>query len=209
MNCLSQSEVLVEDKLFATLDTTVRQFVLPTGKKALISDTVGFIRKLPPNLIASFRTTLSEVKEADFILHVVDISNPFFREHIYIVEETLNSLEITNKPIILILNKIDNLTDRSELSYYENEFPDSVPVSAERGINISGLLTKMQNKIDESSLIKTLFIPYSDSKNLAKIYQLAEVMDKQDLDEGIEIKVRFRDEFKSYYENIFFEFEKK
>ena len=105
MNTMTESEVYVEDKLFATLDTTVRSFELPNGKKALLSDTVGFIRKLPHHLVASFRSTLAEASEADILLHIVDVSHPFFREHIKVVEDTLDSLKIADKPTILIFNK--------------------------------------------------------------------------------------------------------
>lgn len=97
MNTITHADTYVEDKLFATLDTTVRQFEFPGGQKALLSDTVGFIRKLPTHLIASFRSTLAEAAEADALLHVIDCTHSSFKDHIRVVQETLESLKIINK----------------------------------------------------------------------------------------------------------------
>ncbi len=106
MNVLSKSEVLAENKLFATLDSTVRKVVLD-NIPFLLSDTVGFIRKLPHQLIECFKSTLDEVREADLLLHVVDISHPRFEEHIRVVKETLKDIKADDKPVIMIFNKID------------------------------------------------------------------------------------------------------
>jgi len=109
MNLISKSDVFAENKLFATLDTTVRKVVLDLIP-FLLSDTVGFIRKLPTQLIESFKSTLDEVREADILLHVVDISHPAFEDHIHAVEETLASIQSSDKPTIMVFNKIDNFT---------------------------------------------------------------------------------------------------
>ncbi|HNK99446.1 MAG TPA: GTPase HflX, partial [Chitinophagales bacterium] len=111
MNLLSKSEVFAENKLFATLDTTVRKVVLDRTP-FLLSDTVGFIRKLPHHLIESFKSTLDEVRESDILLHVVDVSHPAFEEHIHVVNETLKELEAIDKPTILIFNKMDAYEER-------------------------------------------------------------------------------------------------
>ena len=107
MNTISDASVFVEDKLFATLDTTVRAFNFPNGQKGLLSDTVGFIRKLPTHLIASFRSTLAEAADADILIHVVDVSHKYFREHIKVVDDTLEFLKLSEKPTLLVFNKID------------------------------------------------------------------------------------------------------
>ncbi len=107
MNLLAKSEIFAEDKLFATLDTTVRKVVI-NNLPFLLADTVGFIRKLPTDLVDSFKSTLDEVREADLLLHIVDISHPDFEEQIQVVEQTLKELGCTDKPSMIIFNKIDN-----------------------------------------------------------------------------------------------------
>ncbi len=124
MNALSKSDVFAENKLFATLDTTVRKVVLE-GIPFLLSDTVGFIRKLPHNLVESFKSTLDEVREADILLHVVDISHPNFEEHIRVVNETLQELGVGEKPAIIVFNKID------AFRYVEKAEDDLTPVARE------------------------------------------------------------------------------
>jgi len=111
LNALSQADVSVEDKLFATLDPTTRRLTLPGNKVVLISDTVGFIKKLPPTLIAAFRATLEELAEASVVLHVVDLSSGNASEQCHIVENILADLNLINKPRITVLNKIDLLLD--------------------------------------------------------------------------------------------------
>ena len=124
MNLLSKSEVFAENKLFATLDTTVRKVVLD-NLPFLLSDTVGFIRKLPTQLIESFKSTLDEVREADLLLHVVDISHPGFEEQIKVVGETLRDIGAGDKPVFLVFNKIDAYT------YIEKEADDLTPATRE------------------------------------------------------------------------------
>ncbi|MCK4638465.1 MAG: GTPase HflX, partial [Bacteroidales bacterium] len=124
MNLLSKSNIFAEDKLFATLDTTVRKVVIK-NLPFLISDTVGFIRKLPHGIVESFKSTLDEVREADIIIHVVDISHPDFEEQINIVNQTLADIQVINKPIITVFNKIDIYT------FIEKEEDDLSPITKE------------------------------------------------------------------------------
>jgi len=116
-NVLANAGVYAADQLFATLDTITRKILLPSGKPVLLSDTVGFIRKLPPSLIASFHSTLAEIVESDILLHVVDISHPAYEEHIQVVLDTLQQLGADQKPILTIFNKLDMLEDRQVLPY--------------------------------------------------------------------------------------------
>ncbi len=203
MNTITDSGAYVEDKLFATLDTTVRSFDLPSGKKALLSDTVGFIRKLPANLVASFRSTLAEASEADFLIHIVDVSNPFFRDHIHVVNETLENLKIINKPAIIVLNKIDLLEDKSLLNILEQENPFSVLLSASRGINLSNLYAMMQKFIDEFSQNIKLILPYAESQLLTKVYEQSDVVERNDSDYGFELTLKVNKEQKKIFNHLF------
>lgn len=190
MRQLTQADVFIENRLFATLDTTVRSLDLPSGQRALISDTVGFIRKLPPQLVASFRSTLSETLEADVLLHVVDISHPHFRDHINVVEETLKTLGAHETPQILVFNKIDLVEDPFLINDAEAEYPNCVFVSAERGLNMLRLLQRMQEAYDESAIVRTLEIPYEDMRVVSKLYEDLEVLHRHDGDHAIRLSVR-------------------
>jgi GTP-binding protein HflX len=203
MRTLTESDVYVEDKLFATLDTTVRKFSLPSGLEALLSDTVGFIRKLPPNLVASFRTTLAEAREADVLLHVVDCSHEFFRDHIRVVDETLEELKIQDKPQILVLNKIDRLEDYYDRKAIEQDFDDAVFISASEKININLLLETMQDVYNSNSHKIRLKLPYSSMDMLSILYKTAEIVETVEMDEGIEYKVRIQPENLDLFTNKF------
>jgi GTP-binding protein HflX len=203
MNAITDANVYVEDKLFATLSTTVRQFVLPNNKKAILSDTVGFIRKLPHHLVASFRSTLAEASESDYILHVVDISGPFFREHIQIVNDTLESLNINISNLIYVFNKIDKLEYLEVIKHIETEFPKSVFVSAIRNININALLDKMQEEYEKHNIIYNLHIPYTKMNLINQLYNLTDIIDRLDQETGIDFKVKVLLEKKELFEQNF------
>ncbi|TAL68795.1 MAG: GTPase HflX [Bacteroidetes bacterium] len=194
MNSITDANVYVEDKLFATLDTTVRSFNLPGGAKALISDTVGFIRKLPINLIASFRTTLSEAEEADILIHVVDVSHKFFREHIKTVNETLDGLKINQKPTILVLNKVDLIEDVNDIRAIESEFPNVVFTSGSRNINIQKLLNVLQEKSEQQSKSLFFILPYTAMDLVSEVYSNADIISRDDNDEGISFNVRVKND---------------
>jgi len=190
LKVLTRADVYIQDQLFATLDTTVRGFALPSGQRALISDTVGFIRKLPTQLVASFRSTLSETLEADVILHVVDIANPHYRDHIAVVEETLEKLGASSTPTILVFNKIDAIKDQHLLHDAEAENPGGVVVSAHRGLNLLKLLETMQAAYEEASIVRMLHVPYESMQKLAKLYAEVEILNREDLETGVELSVR-------------------
>ena len=190
LKSLSGADVLIEDQLFATLDTTVRMVPLSASQKILLSDTVGFIRKLPSHLIASFRSTLAEATEADILLHVVDISHPKFHEQIAVVNDTLEELNTTGKPMIYVFNKIDKLKDRSIIQELTSEYPMSVFISAERGINISGLENKLLEMIDVGTREYNLTIKQSEYRTIAKLHEIAEIISQQYEDNSINIKFK-------------------
>jgi GTPase len=185
-NLLTKSDVFAEDKLFATLDSTTRVFEVK-NLKALLSDTVGFIRKLPPHLIASFKTTLNEVRDADIILHVIDFSHEYYQDHIQVVEETLTELGTKDKTQIKVFNKVDAVKDKSRIEFVQNRYKKSVVVSAQRGINISALIEKLSKIIEESFVEEAIDLNLNDSKTAAKIHSLAEVLSTKYDDDAIHI----------------------
>lgn len=161
MNLLSKSDVFAENKLFATLDTTVRKVVI-TNLPFLLSDTVGFIRKLPHDLVESFKSTLDEVRESDLLIHVVDISHPGFEEQVAVVNETLRELGSASKPVIMIFNKIDAFT------YTKKDEFDLTPVQREN-ISLSDL-KKTWMGTDKN--YKSVFISAKTKQNIEELRQL-------------------------------------
>lgn len=188
-NRLTSAGVFAEDKLFATLDSTTRTLDISKNHKMLISDTVGFIRKLPTHLVASFKTTLNEARDADIILHVVDFSHAYFQEHMQVVEDTLKDLDIQNKIVINVFNKVDLIIDKNKLDYVRNKYNNSVIISAERGINITGLKDKIIKEVEESFVEEKIDLNLSDSKIAARIHALAEVISTK-YDDKIHITYR-------------------
>jgi GTP-binding protein HflX len=191
MNTLSQSDVFVEDRLFATLDTTVRTIKLPHSQNVLLSDTVGFIRKLPPHLIASFKSTLAEVMEADVLLHVVDVSHPLFEEQIETVNATIEELEAHLKPTILVFNKIDAIKDRTIINGLKKKYKNSVAISASRGINISALKEKLLEIITEGLEERTITTSQSNYRLISKLHEIGEVLETKYTSNCIRVKIRF------------------
>jgi len=159
LNTLSHSEVTVEDKLFATLDPTTRRLVLPDKSIILLSDTVGFIRKLPPMVITAFRATLEELAEASVLLHIVDLSSANAAEQFQVVEEILKDLNIKDKPMITVLNKIDLVLEKGEdkekvLDYLSATIPvceNTLMISAQKGWGLEDLLNSISNAIKETT----------------------------------------------------------
>lgn len=187
-NLFTSANVFVEDQLFATLDTTVRVVEIPPSKKVLLSDTVGFIRKLPAHLIASFKSTLMEVVEADILLHVVDISHPRFEEHIEVVKNTLKELGALQKQIITVFNKIDKISDRSLLSDLHQRYQPAVFISAVRGINIGALQELILHFIEQNSIEQTLVVPISEYQTIAQLYNIAKIIEQKYIDNTIQIR---------------------
>jgi GTPase len=181
-NALSKAGVLVSSKMFATLDPTVRAVRLPSGRRVLLSDTVGFIRALPPALIAAFRATLEEVQEASLLLHVTDISNPHHAEQDSEVEKVLADLGVNSRPRLLVCNKIDRLKE-DELSALVAANSGTganrkVFVSALKNIGLDELLQRMDEAMPVDSVVRMrLLVPLSDGRMLALIHALGRVID--------------------------------
>lgn len=189
-NALSDAEVLVEDMLFATLDSTVRKIEVGQQIEVLISDTVGFIKKLPHSLVASFKSTLEEAGEADLLLHVVDISSPNFREQIGAVNTVLDEINLRDKQTLLIFNKVDRLETTGLIEQVSEEFENSVTISAGSQIGIDDVREKVHKIILENFVVRELQFPISDFASVPKVYQLAEVLERQDTEEFVYLKIR-------------------
>jgi GTP-binding protein HflX len=190
MNLLSQSDVFVEDRLFATLDATARRVKLTDAQSIILTDTVGFIRKLPAHLIASFRSTLAEVTEADLLVHVVDLSHPAFEEHMHVVQSTLEELNAGDKPTIVVFNKIDRLIDRALLNELSRRYPQAIFISATRGINTNALFEAVKDRLSDDLQEEVLTIPQSQYGTIAKIHDIATVIGE--MYEDNHVKIRFR-----------------
>lgn len=191
MNALCNSDVYVEDKLFATLDPTVRRMTFEDKKKEiLLVDTVGFIRKLPHTLVESFKSTLDESMNADLLLHVVDSSDSEALRHIEIVESILSELNATDKPIFIVLNKSDKLknVENVELSALRRKYENIFLVSAFSGNNIE-LLKKEIYKFFDKEREYSLLIPYTEGGVLSTVYSSSTVISSENREEGTYIKV--------------------
>jgi len=175
-NLLTEADVFSEDKLFATLDSTTRAVALDTKEKVLMSDTVGFIRKLPPHLVASFKSTLNEVRDADIIIHLIDLSHLYYEDHLKIVEKTLKEFGSKDKKEIKIFNKVDLIRDRSKIEFIRNSYKDSVIISAQKGINISKLRQVLKNIIEDAFVEEEIELSIDETKLASTIHNLAEVI---------------------------------
>lgn len=186
LNTLTDAKVLEEDQLFATLDPTTRNLKLPSGQEMLVTDTVGFIRKLPHHLIEAFRSTLEEAKYADLILHVVDSSNPQMDEQMYVVYETLRKLEVMNKPVITVFNKMDRRGENALLRDFQAD--RTVQISAKTGEGIPELLCAIEQQLREQKILIERMYPYQESPRVQMIRKYGELLEEHYTEEGIYIR---------------------
>lgn len=187
MNTLTKAGVYSQDQLFATLDSTVRKWE-KDGKELLLSDTVGFIRKLPHGLIESFKSTLDEILESDLLLHVVDINNPAYKDFISVVNGTLSEIGAAKKPQLLVFNKID-MANSEKIREMVNEYPEACLVSATRGIGLQNLEDEILSRINADFVTKTTLIPLSEYNKVAFLHEVGEVREQQVTEEGFLITV--------------------
>ncbi len=176
MHALSGADVLIEDRLFATLDSTTRRVLLGYNRHILLSDTVGFIKKLPHHLIASFRSTLEETIKADLLLHVVDANHPTCEEHITTVFEVLNELGVADTPLKMIFNKSDLVNDPSRREHLHTQHPDAIWVSAQTGEGLEDLKWAIYNHLEGGRLTLQVQIPQHEGKLLSELYRVGEVL---------------------------------
>ena len=179
MNALAEADVWAENRLFATLDATTRQVKVASNKTVLLSDTVGFIRKLPHRLIESFKSTLDEVRESDLLLHVVDMTHHCFRDHIEVVGKTLEELGATDIPVLPVFNKVDALADSGLIDELRLDFEDAVFISAQRGIGLQEVRDQIVSILESSYSQYEILIPITESKTMSYIRQMAEVVSEE------------------------------
>ena len=186
LNALTGAGILAEDKLFATLDPTTRDLKLPSGQEILMTDTVGFIRKLPHHLIEAFRSTLEEAKYADIILHVVDASNPQMDEQMYTVYETLQNLGVKDKPVITVFNKIDRMEDTWVPRDLRADY--HVKISAKTGEGITGFLQSIEAVLRERKVEIEALYPYKEAGKIQKIRKYGELQEEEYREDGIFVR---------------------
>ncbi len=202
LNTLSDSHVFVENRLFATLDPTTRLVALDSATSAMVTDTVGFIRKLPHHLVASFKSTLEEVVEADILLHVVDLSHPQMEEQIEVVKNTIADLGAANKTVVYVFNKVDSVEDRTIIKSLQAKYEPSVFISAHRGINILGLKDLLISMIHSSFTEMTFTITNSDYKTISLLHDLTEITEQKYDENDIIITAKVSNKTKERVEKL-------
>ena len=190
MNALTNADTLVDDKLFVTLDTTTRKLDINGGINVLLSDTVGFIRKLPHHLIASFQSTLSQTIEADILLLVVDLSSSNFEEHIEIVKELLKELNIDDKPFFIIFNKVDKVNMNGLIQQANSKYPNAIFISAKKNIRLERVKSKIIELLKDKFIEKEIEINYDKSSIINQINELSFIINRNFLEDKIQLLVR-------------------
>lgn len=200
MNTLTDTEVLAENRLFATLDSTVRRCNIG-HHDVLLSDTVGFIRKLPHNLIESFKSTLDEVREADILIHLVDASAPIIEDNIAVVKQTLDEIEVKDKKTILVFNKIDAIQPQ-RIAELKSAYGDAIFISAERGIGLSRLKERIEESIEEDYVTKTLQISVYKYEGVAFIHRVAHIYSQKYVNSSVELTFSISKKNLMHLENL-------
>jgi GTP-binding protein HflX len=188
--CMTGSDVFIQDQLFATLDTTIRRIQLGDTHTCLISDTVGFIRKLPHHLVASFRSTLKEVLEADLLIIVLDISSPFLKDHLKTIDEVLKDLDAEKIPRLIVLNKADLVQDVEQISSSINSFPDSIAVSALESLRIDQLKNKILEIMEQNFQTIEVEVSYKNGKIVSESQEGVVVLNREYLETGVKLTIR-------------------
>jgi len=188
LNKITGSKVEADNRLFSTLDLTSRRFTLPNNQRILFTDTVGFIHKLPHDLVEAFKATLEEVKQADLLLHVLDISSPKANEHLDSVYEVLKELDAESRPVVTALNKADRIDNNFTIERFLNQIRDSVAISALKGTGINNLVDLIGDRIGSDLETIESFISHKDMSLLSKIYKEGKILDRKDTPDGIHIK---------------------
>ena len=190
LRALTDADVLVENKLFATLDPTTRRVKLPNGQEVLLTDTVGFIQRLPTALVVSFKATLEEIDDADVLIHVVDVTHPSRSEQIQAVGQTLDDLKIGDKPVVTALNKVDQLSDEQRSALDPADFPNGVLIAAAHGQHLDQLLETIQRVLDENSdrVQLEVRIPYAAGELVQLFHQRGVVEGEEYAPEGTVIR---------------------
>jgi GTP-binding protein HflX len=186
---LTGANVLIEDKLFATLDTTTRKIALPNKQPLLLTDTVGFVRKLPHRLVEAFNATLEEAALADFLIHLLDASQPGVIEFYNTTMKVLGELKADNKPMIVAFNKIDKIADRAALAGLRQHFPNAQFLSVKSGEGLDALVECMSEFVSNGATMRTLLIPQSAGELIARLYRQAKVLETKYVGDSVRMVV--------------------
>ena len=189
LNTLTNSDIYAKDQLFATLDPTTRQLTLPNKQEIIITDTVGFIQRLPHQLIAAFRSTLEVVTEADLLVHVIDVSHELYKEQAAAVHEVLKEICAETKPVITVYNKIDKLPPDSKLADRLALEEDTVCISAAKKLNLESLQQMIESHLKSKAVEVTLCIPYAETAKAAQLHETANVLEQEYTENGAVMKV--------------------
>ena len=191
LNTLTGAQVLAEDKLFATLDPTTRRLRLPTNQNVLLTDTVGFIRKLPHGLVEAFKATLEEVVQADLLLHIVDVSHPQADAQIQAVDAVLQEIGAAGKPTLMVFNKIDQLNgNQSVLNRFLERHPHGVATSASNGDGIAALLAQLGSQLRPIREFIELLVPHDQASVIARLHEVAQVVERNYEGDSARFKAR-------------------
>lgn len=204
LNTLTNSDIYAKDQLFATLDPTTRQLTLPNKQEIIITDTVGFIQRLPHQLIAAFRSTLEVVTEADLLVHVIDVSHELYKEQAAAVHEVLKEIGAETKPVITVYNKIDKLPPDSKLADRLALEEDTVCISAAKKLNLETLQQMIESHLKSKAVEVTLCIPYAETAKAAQLHETANVLEQEYTENGAVMKVVLPvEDLEAYNEYIF------
>lgn len=201
LNKLTNSDIYAKDQLFATLDPTMRQLNLPDKQQVILTDTVGFIQRLPHQLVAAFQSTLEEVIESDILLHVIDVSHELYQEQSKAVYQVLGEIGVKDKTIITVYNKVDKLPEADGLIHRLEQEENSICISAKSGFNTDKLLELISENLNLKAIEAYFIIPYSDSDKAAKLHNIGTVLEQEYLAEGTKLKVRLAAESLNEFEN--------
>lgn len=202
LNTLTNSDIYAKDQLFATLDPTMRQLNLPDKQQVILTDTVGFIQRLPHQLVAAFQSTLEEVLESDILLHVIDVSHELYKEQSRAVYQVLQEIGVKDKTVITVYNKVDKLSDAEGFIHRLEQEENSICISAKTRWNTDKLLELISENLNLKAVEADLIIPYSESEKAAKLHTVGTVLEQEYLPEGTKLKVRLAaeqlEEFEKY-----------
>src|SRR5215469_5949225 len=201
LNKLTGADVLAENKLFATLDPTTRRLRLPTNQNVLLTDTVGFIRKLPHGLVEAFKATLEEVVQADLLVHVVDVSHPQSEDQIRAVEDVLKEIGAEGKPVLMVFNKTDQLNGNGEvLARFLERHPHGVAISAETGEGLPALRSELSSQLRPVREFLELSVPQDQSGVIARLHEVAQVIERRYTGKTARFKARIPPHFHREFE---------
>jgi GTP-binding protein HflX len=189
-----EADIFVEDRLFATLDTLTREVELGEGARVRMTDTVGFIRKLPHHLVASFRATLEEARDGDLLLHVVDASHPEWEDQVEVVEQVLGELELAERPMLMVFNKMDRVADPASFAgRVQQLYPGSAVASSLTSGGLDSVRAALRERAVSLQPTVRLVIPAGDGARIAAVYRAGEVVSREETPEGVALTVRMEE----------------